>query len=204
MATESLSSGVERLDMVELVERCKGGDREAFGELLKQFSPLVSSVIRKYSHAEDDVPDISQEIFLQVFLKIRTVRDAVAFPSWLHTIARNMTINYRKRSPKDATELQDDIVEHEAQTPLDRMITYENRTTVRKAMRRLHGIYKRVITLRYVEGNLLREVAEILTREEGRVVPIGTVKRRLHVARNQLADLLESLPDSHSTTPAAA
>jgi len=121
--------------------------------------------------------------------KIGQLREPEAFGSWLQSVTSRMAINraVRKRSAI-ATEpetMAATCVEYE--TPLDSALAQERQSQVRAGLRRLGELDRDTLVAFYVEGQSLVEMSE------GFRSPVGTIKRRLHVARKRLAKELEEL-----------
>jgi len=187
MATidESLSETSE----ISLVLAARDGDREAFGELARRYERAVyaTALRRLNNHAE--AQEVCQEVLVRAMQKISQLREPEAFSSWLQSVTNRMAINraVRKRNAvaTDPESLAATCVESE--TPLSRALTRERQTQVREGLGRLGELDRDTLVAFYVKGQTLIEMSE------GFRSPVGTIKRRLHVARKRLAKELEEL-----------
>ena len=170
--------------MVDLVRRSQNGDRQAFGALHDRFHRYVRNILRYSGVRTSDEDDMTQNVFLRVFEKIETVRIPEAFPGWLHTLTVRVAINNALRSyAKRTSSLNIDVAN--GTNPADQVVTYELRRGVRDQTGNLDQFSREVTELFYFRGMNIRQIADTLD------VPIGTVKRRLYVARHRLRKLCE-------------
>src|SRR3954469_9019655 len=104
--------------MLHLVERAAAGDDRAFEELMQATTRGVRTVLRQYARRDDDVRDLTQEVFLRALQRLQTLDDPERFTAWLYAIARNAGLDHVrriKRAPAllstavgdEATEVQD-------------------------------------------------------------------------------------------------
>jgi RNA polymerase sigma-70 factor (ECF subfamily) len=170
-----------------LVAAAQDGDRDAFGELATRFEPMVYAIAlrRLGNHAE--AQELCQEVLVKAMQKIEQLKVAAAFAGWLRSITVRMAINRQvRRAPVVATEPQAlDATCVESSTPLDAVLASERATQVRGGLARLGELDRHTLEAFYVRGESLAEMSTSFR------APIGTIKRRLHVARKRLARQLE-------------
>jgi RNA polymerase sigma-70 factor (ECF subfamily) len=120
--------------------------------------------------------------------KIEQLKVPAAFGGWLRSITVRMAINRQvRRAPMIATEPQAlDASCVELHTPLDAVLANERATQVRGGLARLGELDRHTLEAFYVRGESLSQMSESFA------APIGTIKRRLHVARKRLARQLET------------
>ncbi len=185
METQTLAEETE----VSLVRAAQQGDREAFGELARRYERAVyaTALRRLGNHAE--AQEVCQEVLVRAMQKIAQLREPEAFSSWLQSVTNRMAINraVRKRNAI-ATEpetMAANCIENE--TPFTRALARERQSQVRAGLGRLGRLDRDTLVAFYVKGQSLVEMSE------GFRSPVGTIKRRLHVARKRLAKELEEL-----------
>lgn len=188
LATE-ISEELETSTVPALVEAARFGDREAFGELVERFerSVFATALKRLKNHAE--AQELTQEVFVQALRKIGQLRDPRCFGGWLKSITVRLSINrIARKAPATATEpatLAATCVE--TATPLTEALSRERRSQVRHGLNRLRKLDRETLVAFYVEGQSLVEMSNAFDS------PVGTIKRRLHVARKRLARELEAV-----------
>jgi len=179
----------ERSSPAALVEAAQQGDREAFGRLVGRYQGAVYATIyrRLGNHAETQ--ELCQEVFMQALRKIGQLADPRCFGGWLRSIAGRMAINRAlRRGPAvaaDVAAFEASCVEY--RTPLGCVLEQERESQVRHGLRRLCAMDRETLTAFYFDGRSLIEMSEEFK------TPVGTIKRRLHVARKRLAKELEAL-----------
>ena len=85
------------MDKSDLLERCKQGDREAFGELYSAYVPRMRKVCRRYIIDEDAVDDVVHDAFVVILTSMHRLRDVRNADAWILTITRNVTLKYNDR-----------------------------------------------------------------------------------------------------------
>ena len=148
-----------------LIERIRGGDGEAFGELYKLFAPLVHGIVLARV-PRDEVDDIAQNVFLSAYKNLHTLRDCNAVGPWLAMIARNYSNEFYRRE-KPTEELSEDMAERTGAAAQRQTEARE----VLSAIRSLPEAYRETLILRLVEGLTGPEIAAQtgLTHESVRV-----------------------------------
>jgi RNA polymerase sigma-70 factor, ECF subfamily len=171
-----------------LVEAAQAGDREAYGELVTRFEPMVYSVAYRRLGNHSEAQELCQEVLVKAMQKLDQLKVPAAFGGWLRTITVRMAINRQvRRAPTIATEPQTlDARWVESSTPLDAVLANERATQVRGGLARLRELDRHTLEAFYVRGESLSQMSEAFA------APIGTIKRRLHVARKRLARELET------------
>lgn len=171
----------------DMVLRAREGDREAYGELAERFQSTVYGVALARLRNHTEAQELTQDVLLHGMQKLSQLRDVEAFPGWLRQITVRMAINRVQRvKPLHPTE-QEVLESAEAVTtnPLEEMVKAEQRDELWVALRKLKAIDRKTLVAFYLRDLSLKEMA---AEDE---VPVGTIKRRLHVARNRLKLMLE-------------
>lgn len=173
----------------ELVREAQMGDRNAFGELFRRFERSVFAIALRRLRDFNEAQELSQEVFIQAMTKLDQLREPECFGGWLKSIAHRMAINrIVRRAPDRAVEpesLESTCVEY--RTPLSLVMDGERSSQVRDGLNRLRDLDRETLVAFYVHGQSLIEMSEEFD------APLGTIKRRLHVARKRLADEVEWL-----------
>jgi len=132
-----------------LVEQARDGSRVAFGELYQQHVRMVHGLLlARVPHSEVD--DMVQDVFLLAFRRLSSLKDGAAFPGWLATIARNLSVDYHRRTPKTA-EIDESMLRQMPPPP--------EALGVLETIRNLPDAYRETLVLRLVEGLTGPEIA---------------------------------------------
>jgi len=184
-------------EVAELVQQAQEGDREAFGRLVEQFQPTVQAIALRRLGNVSEAMELTQEVFLHVLRRIHQLREPERFAGWLRQMAVRMAINRATRRvapPTVKAGVLEGAYEH-ADQPVDELITRERAERLWAAMRRLKTLDRETLVAFYIRGLSLVEMAGELD------VPLGTIKRRLHTARNRLRlELQASVTDADEWT----
>ena len=179
----------EQMETAAVVRAAQAGDREAFGRLAARYERTVYAIGMRRLGNRVEAQELCQEVFLQVLRKIGQLQEPACFAGWLRAIANRMAINRAvRRGPAMSTEsevLEAGCVEH--QTPLRAALDRERSRQVRRGLRRLKALDLQTLVAFYFDGQSLLEMSDQFH------TPVGTIKRRLHVARHRLAKELEGL-----------
>lgn len=183
------TNDVEKQQLVELVRAAQAGDRDAFEQLFTRYRRVVYAAVfqRLGNHAE--AQEVCQEVFIQAMRKIGQLQNPICFGSWLRSIAGRMAINRAvRRGPVVAAETEQFEARCvESETPLGHILAQERVAQLHLGLKRLPDLDRDTLVAFYFRGQSLVEMSDRFQS------PIGTIKRRLHVARKRLAKELEAL-----------
>lgn len=173
----------------DLVRSAQAGDRAAFGELFERFQPTVQAIAMRRLRNFAEAQELTQDVFVQAMLKIDQLRTPECFIGWLRQITVRMAINRAvRRAPMIAVEpdLLEATVKGEG-SPLESALSDEREREVRAGLDRLGEMDRSTLIAFYVHGQSLMEMSSEFD------APLGTIKRRLHVARKRLAKEVEDM-----------
>ncbi|MEM7165284.1 MAG: RNA polymerase sigma factor [Planctomycetota bacterium] len=168
-------------DEVELIDaaRC---DREAFGELYRRHYSAIANYVYRRTGRDDATEDLLSEVFLAVLQGLQRYRHrGVPFRHWVYRIATHKVNRWARTQRRNFLSL--DAVGPNAQAAP----TEGEAMDVQRLLPQLLSLKPKqqaVLTLHYVEGLSVDEVAQVLK------VPAGTVKSRLARARAALEERL--------------
>ncbi len=162
--------------------------------LFQKYQPLIIGYLRRHLQDEATVDDIAQQVWQSVFTKGHTIRKQRAFREWLFSTAHNTMVNYavRRRRTYSMKEGSDSLTAPDG-NPLTFLLFGEQRNQVHRVLGQLVPMDSEVLDLFYLKGMKLKEIASQLSEREHRMMPMGTVKRRLHVARKRFGERFRSI-----------
>ncbi len=179
----------EKVLLAAQVRLAQMGNREAFGQLVERFQRSVYAVAMRRLRNHAEAQELVQEVFVQAMRKISQLREPECFGGWLRSITSRMAINRAVRRgcvvSTDREVLEATCVDR--RTPLVTALDNERAGQVRAGMERLRTLDRETLEAFYVRGQSLIEMSDEFQS------PVGTIKRRLHVARKRLARELEEL-----------
>lgn len=171
----------------QLVERARAGDRSAYGALVERFQPTVFAVALTRTRNAAEAQDLAQDVFIHSMAKLGQLREPRCFAGWLRQVTVRMAINrVARRGPvRGGTSGALDRVAAPASAPLDEMLRSEERAELRRGLDRLKALDRATLEAFYLRGRSLKQMSREFE------TPVGTIKRRLHVARRRLRRQLE-------------
>ncbi len=162
-----------------------------------EFMPHVDSMYNfayRLTFDEDDSKDLVQDTYLKAFRFINSFERGTNAKAWLFRILKNSFINeFRKKSKQPAKVDYNEVESYYNSDDVDANITTDLRVEtvqhmigdeITGALNALPVDFRTVIILSDLEGFTYEEMAKILD------IPIGTVRSRLHRARNMLREKL--------------
>src|SRR5205823_203898 len=95
------------------LEACRQGDREAFRRLFDTYQETVYSIALHFLHGDEAAAeDITQEVFVRLFTRIRQYRGEAEFSTWLYRMVANACLDEQRRRKRfvvtDTTELPEE------------------------------------------------------------------------------------------------
>ena len=168
-----------------LIRAAQGGDRAAFGDLVRRHQRAVYRVAYGLTRNPSDADDLAQEAFVRAYQAIGRFRVGEPLFPWLARIVTNLAFTLfrsRRRRPETALE---PLVEAGRQfgsddDPAESAARSERETMIQAAFAELKPDHQAVLTLRVVEEMSYEQIAGVLR------VPVGTVMSRLSRARAEL------------------
>ena len=173
----------------ELVIAAQAGESEAFGELASRFERMVYVVCMQRLRDHAEAQEVAQDVLIKAFEKLHQLQEPAAFPGWLRSIAVRQSINRSTRRPPSIAVEPHTIdradTRHEA--PYESLVADERCDQLHEGLNRLASMDRSTLVAFYLDGQSLIEMSDEFS------APVGTIKRRLHVARKRLAKELECL-----------
>jgi RNA polymerase sigma-70 factor (ECF subfamily) len=181
----------------DLIQRAQGGDGDAYGKLVVKYQDLVYNAVYRMVGREDEAADIAQEAFVKGWRALGSFEGRAQFGTWIYRIAINACISDRRgMKRRKATSLNSAMrgsddeeggldVADGAPEPAEQLVDRENVRLVQEAIGEMEPEFRTMIVMRDMEGRPYEEIAAVLE------VPVGTVRSRLHRARQALKDKLK-------------
>lgn len=174
-----------------LLERAQRGDADAFEQLLAPYERKLYATCLRMMGTPEDAQDALQETMLRIWRGLSTFQTRAQFSTWAYRVAANTCLDaMRKKKLRVATSL-DALTEqgfsppeNSAASPEERLLARARQEAVRHALQALPSEARAALVLRDLQGESYEAVAEATG------TTLGTVKSRIHRAREKMAALL--------------
>jgi len=189
METTMRQIRIDNEELIRLVRAAQDGRREAFEGLFARYGRAVYATALARLGNEAEAQELCQEVFMRAIRKIGQLNDPLCFGAWLRSIANRMAINRAIRR-RPVCSLEPERVEAgyaDEETPLGRVLARERHDQVHLGLERLSELDRQTLEAFYFRGKSLVQMSDEFES------PVGTIKRRLHVARKRLAKELSVL-----------
>lgn len=180
----------------ELVRKSLAGDQRACRDLVRRYQRPVFSVLMRVVRRAEDAEDLAQETFVRMFRALDRYDPERPFTAWLFTIATRLAIDHLRRrrvqtvsltvTQPGSTEERDIDVEDPGLKPDEVTSNAEEERSTQDLIDSLPEHYRIVVLLRHQQDLSYEEIAQALN------LPLGTVKARIHRARELLKKRIES------------
>lgn len=178
----------QRDEDARLVRESQNGNVEAFGELCKRYTNKVFAIAIGITRNRTFAIELQQDVFAQALRKIDYLDDPRKFEGWVGTIAKRTALNFKRKQKKTSEVSTDSSYMYEGVSsefdPANIVVLEETQQQVRDAIQQLPDIYRTIVISFYYQQMSLKEIVRAYT------IPEGTVKRRLHTARNRLKTII--------------
>ncbi len=179
----------------QLMQRFCSGDEDAFRQLINRYKSGLYGFLRRFLNQQDQIEDVFQETFLQLFNSRESYDTSKPLRPWLFTIAANKakdTLRKQQRTPAvsigsiaDSQEMSFEdvlnVLSSSETLPEDSLQKGETAARVRQVIANMPENLREILILAYFNKFSYKQMTEILS------IPIGTVKSRLHTAVGRFA-----------------
>lgn len=175
--------------------RAKGGDSNAFDELVRKYRPRVYALALQLTGQESDADDITQDAFLKAYHKLPEFEGRSEFFTWIYRITLHRALNAKRDKNRRRTVPFDDprlmaAVAVDAQGDPERAAQLRDRyRALLEAFDRLSPLLQTTVVLTTLQGLSYKEAAVVLETTE------GTIAWRIHEARRKLRGYLNGLDE---------
>ena len=192
------SPAILSLSDEDLMGRVAGEDERAFSELVRRYQGRVVNLVSRVLNDRECADDLSQEVFVRVFIHRRNYRRGSKLSTWLFTIAANLAKNEIRRRVRRRNWFSLDALQEafkdgamlfaDPTEGRERLLEREQlQEAVGRAIATVPEKYRLALVFRDIEGLSYEEIAQVLG------IPGGTVRSRINRARSMLKRKLHPL-----------
>jgi RNA polymerase sigma factor (sigma-70 family) len=165
-----------------LVMRCQDGDEESLAALVSRWQPRLLRHAMRLTREREAATEVVQETWVAIVRGLRRLDDAARFPPWVYRIVTNKCADWTRQRQRASMA---PLAAEPAAKELSAEDSEADVAALRHAIERLPPAQQAMLSLFYVEGLSIQDIAETLS------LPVGTVKSRLYYARSNLKVMIE-------------
>ncbi|MDD6811514.1 MAG: sigma-70 family RNA polymerase sigma factor [Lachnospiraceae bacterium] len=162
------------------------GDKQGLKDIYEAYIGLIYSIVKDVVQSRESAEDITSDFFIKLWDKADSYKSGMGHKTWMTTIARNMSIDYLRKSRKEeASELLEEIdpdaftgQEVENESPVEQEVIAN--LSIKEAFSRLKESERQIMNMKILGDMTFQEIARALS------IPIGTVTWRYQNAVKKL------------------
>jgi RNA polymerase sigma factor (sigma-70 family) len=167
----------------QLVARCRGGDQDAWRELVERYSRYVYAIATQAFRLPDhEAEDVFQDVFARVYESLDKLRDDSALRPWLAQVTRRLCLDRIRRAPRDQPSDEPDA---ETPDPDDAIAALDEALWVHEALDELPEHCREILDRFFARDESYRQIGKALE------LPAGTIASRISRCLKKLREVLE-------------
>jgi RNA polymerase sigma-70 factor, ECF subfamily len=172
----------------EIIGGVLAGEKELYAVLVKRYQRPIYNLMHRYSHNFDEAADLTQEVFLRTFDRLRSFRAGFSFFPWLYALAINHANDWSRTKARNKAKIdgysQENLLHQRAADQQTMMEAKETEVVIDRALASLSTETRELLIFRYRHDRSIREAAAIFKISESAVKM--RIKRGLDELQEQL------------------
>ncbi|PCI06172.1 MAG: RNA polymerase subunit sigma-70 [Flavobacteriaceae bacterium] len=181
---------IQQLSDEELIHRIvKSNDTHLFAVLYDRYSRIVYNKCLGFANSPDEAQDLTHDIFIKLFVKLRTFKGNSKFSTWLYSFVYNFCVNYVNRDKhRRNRSIENNDINDESYEEVDENALFELRSDkLAKALDLIDPNDKMILLLKYQDDLSIADIQAVLE------VGASAVKMRLKRAREKVVHVYNTL-----------
>lgn len=166
-------------------------DTLLFGVLYDRYAKMVYNKCYGFARSQDEAEDLTQDVFLMLFVKLASFKGKSKFSTWLYSFTYNFCVNYvnrnKQRKMSDKSVPMDDVDYKVADEVSDERIYEMKANKLEKALGMISAEDKSILLLKYQDGASIKELSGLMELGE------SAIKMRLKRAKAKLLEIYNTL-----------
>ncbi len=156
----------------ELVKKLKQGDKSVFTAVVNEYQDMVYNTAIGIAQNAEDADDITQEVFVQVYLSVESFKGASKFSTWLYRITISKALDHEKKKKRKkrfafiqgliGNQQEEDLHPVEFNHPGIQLEKKESAKDLFKALKKIPDNQRIAFMLHKIEGQSYQEISEIM------------------------------------------
>jgi len=177
----------ENMFDLALVHRFKAGEEQVFFELVNKYKASVAGIIYRFIGVREEVEDVSQEVFFQLYRSLASFKGRSRFFTWFYRLVFNVCMQHKRGKASEINLVS--FEKTETVLSLPKNTSQPEKILEEKYLREKINTTLEKLPLELRIAFILREIQDLSYAEIAVItgVPRGTVKSRIHAARARIA-----------------
>ncbi|MEC4112980.1 RNA polymerase sigma factor [Myroides pelagicus] len=176
-------------DLVQIIVH--SGNTSLFGILYDRYAQKVYSKCLGFAESRDVAEDLTQDVFVKLYLNLKKFRGESKFSTWLYSFTYNHCVNYSKLVLKKRRN-EEDLNDEYQHLMVDEEITDEEIFSLsveklQEALAKIDAEDKIILLMKYQDDKSIKEISQLLELGE------SAIKMRLHRAKKKIVEIYNSL-----------
>lgn len=187
-------------ELNNLVDEFRNGNQEAFNQIYDRTHKNVEFLAYNYVNNKNDVEDIVQDVYFQVFKSLHTLNDGKMLYAWINTITYRCCMKSIKKTDISISNLEEeheiiaDLVGENIHNPMDTILKDEKNKLLLDCIHKLPKKQRETLIMRVYSEFSYKEIAsQMESSQEG-------VRRNLKLAKKNLKGIIKDLPKEEQKT----
>ncbi|MBO0322600.1 RNA polymerase sigma factor [Muricauda sp. CAU 1633] len=190
LETEDLYAHLSDEELVEQI--VANNDPLLFGRLYDRYAKMVYNKCYGFAKSDGEAEDLTQDVFLQLFIKLKMFKGKSKFSTWLYSFTYNFCVNYVNRNKQRKMRDQSvpvEATEYKLNAEIPDESLYEMKAEkLKKALELISAEDKSLLLLKYQDGASIKELVSLMDIGE------SAVKMRLKRGKEKLMEIYNTLP----------
>lgn len=167
----------------------KSNDTHLFAVLYDRYVSMVYNKCYGFASSKEEAQDLTHDIFIKLFVKLRTFNGTAKFSTWLYTFTYNFCVNYvtRNNYKKNEKNFEGEISDSNELDSNEESIFEMKSEKLKKALEIIEPNDKMILLLKYQDDFSIKEIMNAIDISE------SAVKMRLKRAREKLISVYKNL-----------
>lgn len=187
------SIDITKISDEELISKIvEKNDTHLFAVLYDRYASVVYNKCYGFSKNKEEAQDLTHDIFIRLFVKLRSFKGKSKFSTWLYSFTYNFCVNYVQRNKEKKKErvtvVTDNVKENSDEDEVDEAVLFQLKAeTLARALEIIAPSDKIILLMKYQDDMTIKEISQALT--------IGTsaVKMRLKRAKEKVIKVYNTL-----------
>lgn len=182
-----------KLSDEELVSKIvEKNDTHLFAVLYDRYAGVVYNKCYGFSKNKEEAQDLTHDVFIRLFVKLRTFKGRSKFSTWLYSFTYNFCVNYvqrnKEKKKEKVTVVTDQIKENSNEDEIDDVTLFELKSDkLAKALEIIQASEKMILLMKYQDDMTIKEISEVLDLGDSAVkMRLKRAKQKVITAYNEL------------------